>query len=106
MPEIPTYAIRDNVEKQRFEADVGDGSLAIAEYRIGDGRIAFTHTEVPHAHGGRGIGTALIRFALNWARNRGLKVAPICPFVAAFIKAHVEEQDLLDPAWRAELGLA
>jgi predicted GNAT family acetyltransferase len=105
MTESPAYGISNNVEKHRFEADLGDGSFAIAEYRLGEGRIAFTHTEVPAAHGGKGVATALIRFALNWARERGLKVAPICPFVAAYLKSHAEEQDLLDPAWREKLGI-
>jgi len=100
-----SYKIRDNAEKSRFEADLGDGTLAIAEYRLDEGRIAFTHTEVPSAYEGRGIGTALVRFALGWARERGLRVAPICPFFAAYMKDHREQQDLLDPLWRAKLDL-
>jgi predicted GNAT family acetyltransferase len=97
MTENPSYAIRDNVEKHRFEADLGDGSLAIAEYQIRDRKILFTHTQVPPAHEGRGVGTALIRFALQAARDRGLRVVPICPFFAAYMDEHQEEQDLLDP---------
>ena len=100
----PASAIRNNVGKQRFEADLGDGSLAIADYRLGEGTIAFTHTEVPAAHRGHGIGTALILFALEWARDRGLKVAPFCPFVAAYMKANKEWQDLLAPSWGKALG--
>lgn len=99
------YAIRDNAEKQRFEADLGDGSLAIAEYRLAHGRIVFTHTKVPEAHEGQGIGSALIRFALNSARDRGLKVVPVCPFFAAYIHKHAEQQDLLDSTGRHMLGL-
>jgi hypothetical protein len=102
----PTFAIRDNVEKARFEADLGDGTFAVAKYKLVPGRIVFTHTEVPPAHGGQGIATALVRFALAWARERGLKVLPLCPFVATYIKNHVEEQDLLEPASRKRLGLA
>lgn len=98
------YAIRDNVEKHRFEADLGDGSLAIANYYLRDGKIIVTHTEVPPPHEGQGIGTALIRFALQSARDRGLKVIPICPFFADYIKKHAEEQDLLDPQWRSRVG--
>lgn len=101
----PTYAIRDNARKHRFEADLGDGSFAIAEYTLPAGKIVFTHTEVPPAHEGQGIGSALIRFALTSARERGLQVVPICPFFAAYIKKHAEEQDLLDPAYRKVLGL-
>jgi predicted GNAT family acetyltransferase len=101
MPDgAPPFAIRDNPEKQRFELDLGEGSFAIADYKLRAGKIVFTHTEVPPAHEGQGIGSALIRFALSSARERGLKVIPICPFVAAYIKKHEEEQDLLDPAYR------
>ena len=98
MPDSPKLAIRDNPEEQRFQADLGDGSLAIAEYRLKDGKIIFTHTEVPPNHEGRGIGSALIRYALNAARERGLKVVPRCPFFAAYIEKHPEEQDLLAPS--------
>jgi predicted GNAT family acetyltransferase len=107
MPDpAPRFAIRDNFEKHRFEADLGDGSIAIAEYTLSAGKIMFTHTEVPEAHEGQGIGSALIRFALHSARERGLKVIPICPFFAAYIRNHPGEQDLLDPAWRIKLGLS
>jgi predicted GNAT family acetyltransferase len=97
--------VRDNPEQHRFEIDLGDGSVAIAEYTLPEGKIVFTHTEVPTGHEGQGVGSALIRFALTSARERGLQVIPICPFFAAYMKKHAEEQDLLDPAWRNVLGL-
>ena len=61
---------------------------------------------MPPAHSGRGIGTRLIQFGLAFTRERGLKVVPICPFFAAYIKDHPEEQDLVEPAYRKALGLA
>ena len=94
------FAITDNAVKHRFEADLGDGSMAIALYELGPGKIVFTHTKVPPEHEGQGVGSALIRFALQSARARGLKVVPICPFFAAFFRRHPEEQDLLDPTYR------
>jgi predicted GNAT family acetyltransferase len=96
--------VRDNVEKHRFEIDLGDG-LALADYLLRPGRIIFTHTEVPPGHQGQGLGTALIQAALASARERGLKVVPICPFFAKYLRDHVEEQGLLDPSWRARLGI-
>ena len=99
------YTVRDNVQKHRFEIDLGDGSLAIAQYTLRDGKIMFTHTEVPPAHEGKGVGTALIQFALASARERRLRVIPICPFFAAYIKKHPEEQDLLEPVYRKVPGL-
>ena len=98
------YTVRDNPEKHRFEIDLGDRSFAIAEYTLPAGKIMFTHTEVPQAHEGKGIGTILIKAALASARQRGLQVIPICPFFAAYIRNHPEEQDLLDPAYRKILA--
>jgi predicted GNAT family acetyltransferase len=101
----PVGKIHDNQDRHRFELDLGDGTIAIAEYNLLRGKIVFTHTEVPPSHEGQGIGSALIRHALAAARERGLQVIPICPFFAAYIKKHAEEQDLLDPAYRSALGL-
>ena len=98
--DLDQLTVRDNPERNRFEIDLGDGSFAIAEYTLPAGRIMFTHTEVPEAHEGQGVGTKLIRFALDAARERGLKVIPICPFFAAYMQEHAEVQDLLDMAWR------
>lgn len=97
--------VRDNSDRQRFEVELGDGSFAFAEYNLLTGKIMFTHTEVPEAHEGKGIGTTLIRAGLAAARERGLKVIPICPFFAAYMKNHAEEHDLLEPVWRKKFGL-
>ena len=98
------WTVRDNPEHRRFEIDLGDG-LAVAEYTLPKGMIMFTHTEVPSQHEGKRIGTALIRAGLAAARERGLKVVPICPFFAKYVREHIEEQDLVDAAWRRPLGL-
>lgn len=105
MTDIRTPEIRDNAERHRFEIDLGDGSYAFAEYNLIPGKVMFTHTEVPKAHEGKGLGSALIRFGLAEARARGLKVIPICPFFAAYMQRHEEVQDLLDETWRRKFGL-
>jgi predicted GNAT family acetyltransferase len=98
------WTVRDDPAHHRFEIDLGD-AIAVAEYTLADGIIMFTHTEVPPSHEGQGVGTALIRAGLAAARERGLKVIPICPFFAAYIQKHAEEQDLLVDSWRGQLGL-
>jgi predicted GNAT family acetyltransferase len=105
MDKPTTPEIRDDVERHRFEIDLGDGSFAFAEYNLIPGKIMFTHTEVPEAHEGQGLGSALIRFGLAEARARGLQVIPICPFFAAYMQRHPETQDLLDETWRRKFGL-
>jgi hypothetical protein len=98
-------AVRDNPERHRFEIELGDGAYAIAEYTLPEGKIMFTHTEVPPEHEGQGIGTMLIEAGLAAARERGLKVIPICPFFARYIQRHAQVQDLLEPSYRKVLGL-
>jgi hypothetical protein len=99
------WTVRDNPDRHRFEIDLGDGSSAFAAYMLSPGKITFIHTEVPEEHEGKGLGTLLIRTALAAARDRGLTVVPICPFFAAYMKKHAEVQDLIDPSYRAILGL-
>jgi predicted GNAT family acetyltransferase len=92
-------AVRDNPAAQRFELDV-DGALAVALYRIEGDTMMFTHTEVPPRLRGRGIASKLVRGALDAARARGMRVMPLCSFVAEYIRRHTEVQDLVDPAGR------
>ncbi len=86
--------VRDNEALQRYEIEV-DGHTAVACYRRDPGVIAFTHTEVPAALSGRGIGSALAHGALTDARARGLKVVAQCTFIDGYIARHPEFADLL-----------
>ena len=106
MKDLSPANIRDNPDRHRFEVELGDGQYAFAEYTLPAGKIMFTHTEVPPSHEGRGIGTALIEAALASARERGLKVIPICPFFAAYMQKHDGVHDLLDDSWRTRLGVS
>lgn len=86
--------LRDNRAEQEFEGLV-DGGRAVAAYQLEGDRIVFTHTLVPPELEGRGIGSRLVRFALDSARDRGLRVVPQCAFVRAWIERHPEYRDLL-----------
>ena len=85
---------RDNPAASRFEVEV-DGHLAVADYRVQGQVMVLPHVGVPPAVEGRGVGSALTRYALDQVRARGLKVVPSCPFVASYIRRHPEYQDLL-----------
>jgi predicted GNAT family acetyltransferase len=89
-----TFAVTDNPAEHRFELKAGD-HVAAACYTLAPGRMTFTHTEVPSALSGQGIGSALVRGALDQARHRGLKIVPRCSFVAAFIAKHAEFADMV-----------
>jgi predicted GNAT family acetyltransferase len=85
--------VHDNTERHRFELDV-DGHTAFSAYRRDGSLITIMHTEVPKELGGRGIGTKLAQGLLEIARAQGLKVKPLCPFVAAYMDKHPEYADL------------
>ena len=98
--------VLDVPEWSRFEIHV-DGRLAgFAQYRTKPGLIVFTHTQIDDAYEGRGLGSALIRAALDAARIRGVGVRPDCPFVRAYIARHPDEYlDLVPEELRARLDL-
>ena len=93
-----------NEKTHRFELTL-DGHTAFAEYSLLKDALVLPHTVTPDALGGRGVGSALATAALGYARDRGLKVKPFCPFIAGYIKKHPEWQDLVHPDFREKLGL-
>ncbi len=85
---------KHNPQAGRFELEK-DGHLAVLEYELAAGKIIFTHTGVPTALERQGIGSRLARAGLDYARAQGLKVVPLCSFVAGYIQKHPEYQDLV-----------
>jgi predicted GNAT family acetyltransferase len=87
-------AVIDNAAEHRFELKAGD-HVAVAYYTLAPGVMTLTHTEVPPALSGQGVGSKLARGALDQVRARGLKVVPQCPFIAAFIAKNAEFADMV-----------
>ena len=84
----------NNKAHHRYELVV-DGHLAATYYQLADGVITFVHTEVPPELGGKGVGSRLVKGALDQVRADGLKVVAQCPFVKASIDKHSDYADLL-----------
>jgi predicted GNAT family acetyltransferase len=85
-------AVRHNAAAHRYELDTPHG-MAIAVYHQQGDRLLFTHTEVPSADEGHGIGSQLVRAALDDTRTRGFKIVPACSFVVDFVRRHPEYAD-------------
>ncbi|GAA5136664.1 GNAT family N-acetyltransferase [Pseudonocardia adelaidensis] len=88
--------VTDAPDQRRYEARI-DGELAgIAEYRASERIVTFIHTEVMPGFEGKGVGSALVRGALDDVRAHGRKVRAVCPFVKGYIEKHPDEYgDLL-----------
>jgi predicted GNAT family acetyltransferase len=97
--------VSDNRGQSRFEIAV-DGELAGSlSYQRGKGTISLIHTEIEPSFEGQGLGSKLIRGALDAARSEGLEVLPFCPFVRSFLAKHDEYLDLVPEDLRAEFEL-
>ena len=81
--------ILHEVPEQRFVTQA-EGHAARVDYIEDEGRLTITHTIVPSEIGGRGIAGELVRAALDYARDAGLKVEPQCSYADVWMRRHPE----------------
>ena len=86
--------ITHDEQAKRFETSI-DGHTGYISYQERDDTLVYDHTIVPQELGRRGIGSALVKHALNYAREQNKKVIPQCSFVSSYISKHPDYQDLL-----------
>jgi predicted GNAT family acetyltransferase len=95
----------DNADGERYEIRVDDEPAGFLRYRLRPEQIELVHTEIDEEFEGRGLGSRLISFALDDARERGLVVLPICPFVNDYIRRHRQYVDLVPEGRRKDFEL-
>lgn len=93
-----SYEVMHNKEKLQFEVAL-DGEKAVLSYRLYKKDIAMMHTTVPKEMEGKGIASALARYAFQYAEDQRKLVMVYCPFVSGFIKKHPEYRKQLDPEY-------
>jgi len=86
--------ITNNENLNRLEVSV-EGGLGILRYQIARGTMWLLHVQVPQEAQGHGVASELTPTALALAKDRGLKVVPVCSFVATYIRRHPEYQTML-----------
>ncbi|MEM1324876.1 MAG: GNAT family N-acetyltransferase [Bacteroidota bacterium] len=91
---MSTYELIDNEEARQYEFHV-DGAVPRIEYIKSGEKIFLAHTEVPQQLEGKGIGSAIIKAALEDIEQRDLTLIPLCPFVAGYIKRYPEWKKLV-----------
>ena len=97
--------VTDVADRRRFEIAVDGTVVGFAEYRRRPGVISLIRVEIDPARKGEGLGTVLVRAALDAARAKGLAVQPYCPFVQSYIAGHRDYLDLVPEKRRAMFGL-
>ncbi len=95
MSDPATFTVTHDDDRQRFEIHEGETPRGHIDYRTLGNRLDMHHTEVDPTQQGRGIGSKLVRGALDDVRARGLTVVPSCPFIADYIDRHPDYADLI-----------
>lgn len=86
------YELIDNEENHQYEFRIGNKVPFIEYIKTKNGEIYLTHTQVPAALEGKGVGSQLVEKALKDIERQELRLVPLCPFVAGYIQKH--------PDWR------
>jgi predicted GNAT family acetyltransferase len=88
-PDVP---VRHDPDHSRFVVPLTDGDAELIYAPFSDDVLDLQNTEVPPSGQGRGIGEALVRAALAYAREHGMRVMATCPYVRAWLRKHPEER--------------
>ena len=87
---MPEKKVRDDSERHRYVVSVDGEDAGSAYYAVREGVVVFTHTEVDDRWEGQGVGSALVRGAIDDVVGSGRTFRPVCPFVRAWVEKHPE----------------
>ena len=86
----------NNESKGVFELYYDGKKAGLMTYSwAGDDKFIIDHTEVDEAYGGKGLGKDLVKAGVEYAREKNVKVIPLCPFAKKVIAKIHEFQDVL-----------
>ena len=86
----------DGDSRVRYVVTIEGYAAELPYSKVGDsGNVIADHTGVPEELGGRGVGSALVRYLVEDARTNGFRIMPLCPFVKAQYQKHPEWSDVM-----------
>ena len=94
--------VADNSDQSRFELRVDGQLVGWSDYRPAGDSIIVAHTEIGQGCEGQGLGSVLVRGALDHIRASGKTVIPTCAFTSAYIRRHPEYVDLVVQGLRGQ----
>lgn len=83
-----------NEDRSRYEVRADGVRVGLLTYWLQDGYVAINHTETEPEFQGLGIASVLTKYALDDIRAKGLKVKPLCPYTAVWMREHPDYEDL------------
>lgn len=86
---------KESESKGSFYIEEDGKTLAEMTYsKAGPERIIIDHTEVDDTVRGKGLGLQLVIHAVDYVREKGIKMLPLCPFTKATLLRHPEWKDV------------
>ena len=90
----------EHLEREhRFVVRLDDEDAELSYQQVGARLIDVQHTYVPKSARGHGVAEALAEAAFEFARERGYRVVPSCPFVRRWLATPPDEAKLVDPPY-------
>jgi len=84
----------ENGTKGRYTVVHSTGESVLTYELVPEKRLVAEHTQVARGYEGDEIGLLMLRELIADARNRGLQIRSLCPFVSAQLRVHPEWADV------------
>ncbi|MGV3617781.1 MAG: GNAT family N-acetyltransferase [Fimbriimonas sp.] len=82
-------------ERSRYELRLGDRTVGFMDMRPQGDVIVIPYVKVDSEFEGQGLGSRLMRGALDDLLAQGKRVIPHCPFAAAAVRRHPRQAELI-----------
>ena len=83
-----------NEKTNRFELPIGE-AIAYIDYGWRKEELVLFYIYVPIPHRGKGYSSALIEYAMQYARDKKVKVIVHCSYINRYLRMHPEHHDLV-----------
>ena len=86
----------DDGKKGKFSAMVNGEEAGLMTYTwAGEHKFIIDHTEVNPDFSGQGVGKKLVMAAVEFAREKNLKILPLCPYAKSVFERTPAINDVL-----------
>lgn len=95
MTNLDSLPLINDKSSRQFELEV-EGRMAKVEYELNGTKMFLTHSNVPKALAGMGVGAALVEKVFTYIEENNLKLVPMCSFVTAHLRKHPEWKRIVE----------
>ena len=86
----------DQQETQgKFYVEENGDQVAIMTYKLNAGNIIIEHTTVDESLRGKNVGAQLVKEGVKFARDKKMKIIPVCTYAKRVLERGEEYKDVL-----------